>query len=39
MRLKESEKKLEKLLMEFNKDAREDGLPDIDIFFEEDEEE
>ena len=31
------EKQLEKLLIEFNKDAEEDDLLDIDIFFNEDE--
>ena len=36
---RESDEKVEKLLKEFNKDAEEDGLFDIDIFFEDDESE
>ena len=35
---REQEKRLERVLIDFNKDAEEDGLLDIDIFFEDDEE-
>ena len=35
--LKESEKKLEKILKEFNKDAEEDYLLDIEIYNEDEE--
>ena len=35
----EKEKKLERLIKEFNKEAREDNLPDLDIFYYEDEDE
>ena len=37
MTTREHQKKLEELIISFNKDAEEDGLLDIDIFFEEDE--
>ena len=36
---RESNEKVEELLKEFNKDAEEDGLFDIDIFLEDDESE
>ena len=36
---KEAEKRLERVLIDFNKDAEDDGVLDIDIFFEEDEDE
>ena len=32
----EKEKRLERVLMNFNKDAEDDGVLDIEIFFEED---
>ena len=35
----EKEKRLERVLISFNKDAEEDDLLDIDIFFEDDENE
>ena len=35
----EKEKRLERVLMNFNKDAEDDGVLDIDIFFEEDDDE
>ena len=36
---KESDRKLEQILKEFNKDAEEDNLLDIEIYNEEDEDE
>ena len=36
---KESDRKLEKILKEFNQDAEEDGLFDIEIYNEDDDDE